>query len=114
MQNTDNNDLPAFGVALALHNKTMLCVTDNRGAIYAYTLGPSPPHHIWTLQLSSTTYTCTCLLMRGKLLLYVGTSSQTSDVLVVVNTDGVAEHVLHLFGKIAQLANKTHKKQCNL
>jgi hypothetical protein len=103
VQNTHNIELPAFGVALALHNETMLCVADNRGAIHAYALGAWP--HLWTLQLSSPSYTCTCLLPRGELLLYFGTSSETSNVLVVVNTDGVEEHVLHLIGKIVQLAN---------
>jgi len=106
VQNTHNIELPALGVALVLHNETMLCVADNRGAIHAYTLGAlPPPHPLWTLQLSSPSYTCTCLLPRGELLLYFGTSSETSDVLVVVNTDGVAEHVLHPIGKIVQLAN---------
>ena len=106
VQNTHNIELPAFGVALALHNETMLCVADNRGAIHAYALNTSPPPHpLWTLQMSSPSYTCTCLLPRGELLLYVGTSSEASDVLVVVNTDGVAEHVLHPLGKIVQLAN---------
>ena len=103
VQNTHNIELPAFGVALALHNETMLCVADNRGAIHAYALGAW--HPLWTLQLSSPSYTCTCLLPRGELLLYFGTSSETSNVLVVVNTDGVAEHVLHPIGKIVQLAN---------
>ena len=103
VQNTHNIELPALGVALALHNETMLCVADNRGAIHAFAL--APPHPLWTLQLSSPSYTCTCLLPRGELLLYVGTSSEASDILVVVNTDGVAEHVLHPLGKTVQLAN---------
>ena len=105
VQNTHNIELPAFGVALALHNETMLCVADNRGAIHAYALNTSPPPHpLWTLQMSSPSYTCT-LLQRGEILLYFGTSSETSNVLVVVNTDGVEEHVLRLIGKIVQLAN---------
>ena len=75
VQNPHNIDLPAFEVALALHNETMLCVADNGGAIHAYALDPSLLH-LWTLPLSSPSYICTCLLPRGELLLYVGTSSK--------------------------------------
>ena len=111
VQNIHTIDLPEAsreGRALAMHNETMLCVADNRGDIHAYALGPAWTH-LWTLHSSTPPYPpykCDCLFSRGELLLYTGHIPLSRDMqLMVVNTDGITEQVLHHTHVIEQLAN---------
>jgi len=100
VQHVRSIDLPAAGAALACRND-MLCVADNAGGIHAIQLGEYTL--LWTLNFPN--YCGVCLLTRAEQLLYVGTSSNdNTQVLVVVNVDGIVEHEL-AGGGIAQLVN---------
>ena len=101
VQHVRSIDLPAAGAALACGND-MLCVADNAGGIHAIQLGEYTL--LWTLNFPN--YCGVCLLTRAEQLLYVGTSSNDNNtqVLVVVNVDGIVEHEL-AGGGIVQLVN---------
>ena len=100
VQHVRSIDLPAAGAALACGND-MLCVADNAGGIHAIQLGEYTL--LWTLNFPN--YCGVCLLTRAEQLLYVSTSSNdNTQVLVVVNVDGIVEHEL-AGGGIVQLVN---------